>query len=444
MNAPQLNSFVSHRLFEGSTGLYVERNPYRRPLWQQTADDLDFSRALGESEQLCYSALVAHRILLTIYETNSVLLPAQGLGTLKRDYDEFYAPAWRTMGASLRPMLERHVFGFLADAITVSGHWTRDALRAYFDRAIEDGNAAPNEVAQAIEATQHPDVAADSFLIQLALDGLTEASAMSRTLGGAYGPEQSELFKIFIDEFGYGVHEAKHSRLFENLLKSRGMLTDVHSYWSFYLTGPTAVNNYFYYVVENGHFFRYVGAVTFIESIFAKGFADTARTLQRVFGSAVDTRYCDEHAHIDKHHGRMTFEHLLLPLADKHGDEIIPELVRGLEEVRLLLRLADDDLIAQLRWADQAAAHPHAARAGLAGTNVTLARGAPFATRTFDEDRLLVMNQGELDLVISGTGSPLRVRAGEAALIARQRLHGLQAATESCTFSLESTAELRQ
>ena len=58
--------------------------------------------------------------------------------------------------------------------------------------------------------------------------------------------------------------------------------------------------------------------------------------LRTVFGKPVDTYYFDEHYHIDAHHGRMAFEYVVAPAIARHGNGIIPDIVRGMEELQLL------------------------------------------------------------------------------------------------------------
>jgi hypothetical protein len=122
-------------------------------------------------------------------------------------------------------------------------------------------------VMKAIEDSSNPVHAAKTFLIQLAGDFLVESSAMSRNILGSYGSIQSELFKVVIDEYGYGVHQSKHSRLFEETLESVGLESTPHSYWQFYLTSSLMLNNYFNYISgDHSKFFRYLGAIFYAEN----------------------------------------------------------------------------------------------------------------------------------------------------------------------------------
>src|ERR687886_2081 len=359
--------YCSYRLSQNTPEVHVLGNPYRRPLSPETVRELDFSRPLREEEFSSYGSLVANRILLNFYESESILLPRDGLPTAKADFEAFYDDGLRDVATAMRPELERFAFGFLDEAVDVAGAWNLEALRTHFMRVVEEADAAEAPGLQAIRRLERPADGVDMLLIQLALDGLTEASAMARNLGGAYGPEQSELFKIFIDEFGAGVYDAKHSTIFEKLMASRGLKTDVHAYWHFYLTGSIAIINYFNYLTDDHRkFFRYAGALTFAEWTFAKFFTD--------------------------------LENLLLGLARKHGDDVIPELVRGVEEIRLLARLTDAEFANQISWADSLETHAEQGRRLRGSTEVErveLEPGHPFGTRSFDEPTLVSVERGE-------------------------------------------------
>jgi quercetin dioxygenase-like cupin family protein len=428
--------YASHRLFQNTPDVRILGNPYRRPLNADTLGEIDFSRPIREEEFSSYGSLVANRILLNFYESESIILPAAGLATARADFDAFYEDDLRQTALALRPDLEQYAFGFLDDVVDVTGAWTTEMLRTHFLRIVEEADAQVTPGLQAIRSLGEPRDGVDMLLVQLALDGLTEASAMARNLGGAYGPEQSELFKIFIDEFGAGVFEAKHSTIFEKLIASRGLKTDVHAYWHFYLTGSIAIINYFNYLTDDHRrFFRYAGALTFAEWTFAKFFTDLASILRDLFGDAVDTHYCDEHGHIDVHHGRMTFENLLLGLARKHGDEVIPDLVRGVEEIRLLARLTDEEFIRQVTWADELPRHVEEGRSRAGASAVvetaTVEPGHPFGTRTYDEPTVVSVESGEVDLLVGAENPPFPLQAGDAILVPAGCLHGLRARTAS-------------
>src|SRR3569833_1412328 len=437
-------SFAGNPLFTGDLPILHGPNPYRRMLVPEALAEVDFTRPLGADDWATNRSQAAHRLLGTFYEAETVLLPEQGLTGLRGDFDEFYGTGLRRLREATISDLERFAFNCLSDEVDVSGNCTVDVLDAYFQHVTTESEQGESPALNAIAAAERPEVAADTYLVQLALDGLTEASAMSRNLAGAYGPEQSALFKIFIDEFGYGVYDSKHTTIFAKMLRSRGMATHVHAYWNFYLSGPLATNNYYYYLSrDHAKFFRYAGAVTFAEAVFAPAFVKMIKTYREIFGADVDLHYCDEHAHIDEHHGRITREHVLLALAERHGPGVVPELMRGIAEARLIGGWFEEDTAAQIRWADDIPGHRElGAAVTQAGDPQYVVRTteSPFGTRSHDREVVLVLERGEADLVTTATGEPERLVRGDAVLIPAGRVYGVSAVSPECRYLLHDTA----
>ncbi|GLY73493.1 iron-containing redox enzyme family protein [Actinoallomurus iriomotensis] len=437
-------TFARNPLFGGDRHVLHGPNPYRRMLAPETLPEIDFARALTARDWATYRSLGAHRLLGTFYEAETVLLPEQGLTELRGDFDEFYGTGLRHLREATISDLERFAFGCLADEVDVSGNCTVDVLDAYFQHVTDESEQGESPALNAIAAARRPEVAADTYLVQLALDGLTEASAMSRNLAGAYGPEQSALFKIFIDEFGYGVHDTKHTTIFAKMLRSRAMATHVHAYWNFYLSGPLATNNFYYYLSrDHAKFFRYAGAVTYAEAVFAPAFVKMIKVYREIFGDDVDLHYCDEHAHIDEHHGRITREQVLLALAEKHGPGVVPELMRGIAEARLVGGWFEEDTAAQIRWADDIPRHRELAAATRTGEprSVRASVDGPFGTRSHDGAVVLALDAGEADLVTSATGEPERLVRGDAVLIPAGRVYGIKAVSPECRYLLHPVVD---
>jgi len=442
----RIQAYAHNRLSTGEPGVLHAANPYRRALAPAAVAEVDFERPLDATQMTGNRALSGHRALGTFYEADTVLLPEQGLDSLRADFDLFYSEDLRRLREASMSDLERYAFGFLDDEVDVSGTWTVAALDAFFQHVAGQTERGRAESLAAMEQSTRPTVAADLYLVQLALDGLTEASAMSRNLGGAYGPEQSALFKIFIDEFGYGVFEAKHTTIFAKMLRSRSMATHVHAYWNFYLTGPLATNNFYYYLSrDHAKFFRYAGAVTFAERVFAPAFVQMIRTYRGIFGDEVDLHYCDEHAHIDEHHGRITREQVLLALAERHGPSVIPDLARGIAQASWLGGWFESDTAAQIRWSDAIGRYRELGAATAAGPGTAtaheLAPQSPFSTRNHDGAVVLRLTEGEADLVTMPTGEPDRLARGDAVLVPAGRVYGLRAVSPRCGYELVVPAD---
>jgi hypothetical protein len=418
----QFGATSPYRPFSGS---HITGNPYRRPLDAARLAGIDWSRPLTEQRFTSDESLIVNRFLMNVYESDALFLPAAGLdGGTRKDFEEFYSTQNRLWGEISRPHAERYALGFLDDSIRTAGSWDAASLVAHLETAIGEATRTKSPVLEFIDQLEEEEsaTAAEMLIAQMALDGLTEATAMSQNLGGAFGAEQSELFKIFIDEFGYGVFDAKHSTLFTALCGSVGMSPEAHHYWFFYLPSSIAINNYFYVATRNrSGFFRYIGAMAYLEATFAGWFAALTTTLRQIYGDTVDTRYCDEHAHIDQHHGRMAVHDLVLPLAEKHGPSAARDMIQGIEEIRLLGGLADADLIAQLRWQPVVgvADEPE-------GAVLELGPDTPFETQIADADRLICVLRGHADLHKMATGEPVRIEVGQCVRVPSGRLYGLR------------------
>ena len=383
-------------------------------------------------------------MLFNIYETDLVFLPEKDLATKRSDFVSFYSNENKLLGELIRPTLETHLFGFLGEEIDISGKWTASAVKSYLHSLVENHERSELDALQVVLSSPDPERAAVTLLIQVAGDFLTESSSSARNLLGKFGAVQSELFKIAIDDYGYGVHQAKHSTLFENTMTTCGLSADAHAYWHFYLTGSLALNNYYHYVCrDHSKFFRAIGAIAVGESLFAHTCRKFSEMLRAVFGGKVDTYYFDEHYHIDAHHGRMAAENVVAPAIAKYGDSVIPEIVRGMEEMQLITSLADEDFMAQIAWADglekSRADAGRLCRGGLSDeiestrTTALARQGEHVMTRTCDTDRLCRVESGALDL-LAGHGQSMQLRAGEGVRIPRHRLHGMSSASPQCLY----------
>jgi hypothetical protein len=438
--------YAARPLFDNTPEWIIRDNPYRRPVNSKAVQQLDFSRPLDRPEILGPSALAAHRMLLNIYETDLIFLPASDFGAKRNDFASYYSNDNKLLGELIRPTLEAHVFNFLKDEINVTGKWSVEVLKSYLQSIIAKHEQSELEICNAVLGSADPERACRALLIQVAGDFLSEASASTRNILGKYGEIQSELFKIVIDDYGYGVHPAKHSTLFENTLSTCGLVSDVHAYWQFYLSSSLAINNYYHYVSrDHSKYFQAIGAIAVAEAMFSHTCRQISKMLRTVFGKTVDTYYFDEHFHIDAHHGRMAFDYVVAPAIATHGDAVIPDIVRGLEELQLLTSISDDDFIAQVAFSDAVSSlkapaqqiHQQilAGRLRKPKTTQVEKRGQSMITQVFDQDQLYVVESGALDLVI-GPDQSVRLDGGESILVMRERLHGTAVVSEECRYHI--------
>ncbi|GHD55642.1 iron-containing redox enzyme family protein [Jeongeupia chitinilytica] len=434
------SGFASHSLFDQPQSFYCD-SPYVRPVRPQDLNQLDFGHVLTQAELDQPSHLMGQRLLLNIYEQDLVFLPQQGKLALA-EFNAFYDEDLRRAGAAIRPELERHVFGWLDEAVSISGNWDVDAFKAYADEVLDKIARTPSSLVEHIGQSRDPANAARFFLIQCAGDFLSEASAMARNVLGNFGPAQSELFKILIDEYGYGVPQKKHSVIFESLLAQCGLNSGVHYYWQFYTATSLALTNYFHYVSANHrHFFRYLGALFYTEASLALVTRAQAEAMRIAFGDTVGTLYFDEHAHIDVHHGKMAFEQLIRPVVAHYGKQVLPDIIRGFEEFRLLQDVADAELFAHIAWHDQLAdwqPQPVPPQpAGAPSHTFHECRDDLSVTHVHGATELFVVDKGTLKLVCSPF-TQLELGAGQHVVIPRGMLHGSVITAEHCSYTVTS------
>ncbi len=444
-------NYASNPLFLDNEEWENDDNPYRRQLRPQVVRHLDFSTPLAKDDILDYSALAANRILATIYETDLVFLPKAGFADKQADFERFYSTGNRVQGEMIRPALEKHVFGFLDDEVEVTGTWTADTMEAYLRELQKADLTQPSPAELAIQKSSDPQRAARNWLIQFVPDFLSEASPMIRNVLGYYGPVQSDWFTIVVDEYGYGVHDAKHSTLFEKTLESVGLRSDLHHYWQYYLTSSLMMSNYFHYLGKNHElFFRYLGALYYTETMLVDFCRRADELLRAVFGDTADTRYFTEHVHIDTHHGRMALEKLILPIVAECGESVIPEIIRGYEEFQTLAAIADEDFATQVAWMDAGPVNkdlhdPVWARVESGEVVAPVAHilephGELSNTHQHDGDELCHIAAGTMKFV-SGYDSHQILEAGEGTVIWRNRLHGAIIESDECTYEIHSVGD---
>ena len=430
----------------------IAADPWCRPIRPQSFKYFK----LGPStpgNYLEYAAFTTNRLLTALHEIDFLFLPVQGVQP-KASFDQFYSEELRMQASMVAPRLADYALGFVDEQVTVSGTWTKDQFETYFNDCILPLKKQIPDSLSLISGSKYPVQAAQLLLMQHAVDFLSEASPMARYALGDYGNLQSQLFKVLLDEFGYGVHETKHSTLFKNTLESVDLLPHTHAYWQFYLNTTLLLNNYFHRITTRPrNFFRYLGAITLAENTFAPYCEAVARTLRGVYGDKVDARYYKEHAHIDVHHGRMTYHDLALEAIARHGESIIPELVLGMEQTLYLQHLAERDLCAQLEWMSKKDDYHQlgmairdkvlADEAKLPVASLIEPRGYLSVTHVHNGDELCVVNSGVLRFC-SGPDSFVDLEAGQAVVIKHHRLHGAVPLSEECRYNIYSIGDYRR
>jgi hypothetical protein len=442
--ALQMQSYSAAKPFLTPSNHYPT-NPWERPLRGQDLHKMDVETPLLTSELATNRSLFLQRMLLNIYEQSMLFLSQSTIGTDEMSaFDSFYESSLVSIGEQIRIPLEHLSFAFLENEVDVTGKWDASLIKEYFLEVIAAQNSKPIPTIEYALGSRDPARHFKYLLVQEAPDHFSEASPMARALLGNFGPIQSELTKVFIDEYGYGVQAKKHSTLFESCLASLGLKSEVHHYLIHYLPSSLALTNYFHYLTINKRFwFRYLGALYYTESSIPHYHLKMSAALKRVFGKGVDTTYFEEHVHIDGHHSRMVLENIILPTIATYGTYVIAEILNGFCQFRRLQELADLDLISQLEFIDGldvqiAEGHePCLALYTRTGDVVTFTepKGEISYSHIHDDSELFTVEKGSLDLIVGL--APIRMNAGQAVVFPAGRLHGTIVTSETCTYKIE-------
>lgn len=285
---------------------------------------------------------VKHQTLMRAYQARYVLLPSAAprgglFGPMQRHYD----PARVHALAALRPDLEAELI------VPMCGESRVTNAAAYIETMLADiRGEADNPFTAWLAGSDHRDDHYRNFLVQSSPDLLAEASASALGVVGEFGEPQSALFRILIDEFGYGAHGKKHSILYRAAMRGFGLDDEYNGYWPLFDTEALRLHNIIHWLFQNpGNVFKQIGFLLYAEAAYQRSTRSHYRHLTR-FNPTVDARYFGEHAHIDLHHSRMVIDEVVTPLVVKFGAEVGAEVIAGAELTRTAFAEAGDHLLA--------------------------------------------------------------------------------------------------
>lgn len=446
-------AFCDSPMFHDSEHRY-EKDFFGRRLRPHVVKCLDFSKPVDLPRLPEYTVLAANRILFAMNEVDFLMLPPENFKRsdfLDRYSDERIAQAYIAM-----PYLEKYLFSFLESEIVLSDNWNLRIVEEYFSAYVVEArqiDSLPSAVA--ILSSPSPEIAARDWLVQLAPDFLIESSPMARFASGNYGEISSAMFKIIIDEMGYGEFRKKHSTLFQETLRSAELDPEPHKYWQYYLNGSLLLANYYNHLTrKRRNIFKYIGAIFQAETGFIQSCAIWRDALKRVLPN-VDLRYFDEHCHIDIDHSRMAFNGLVRPAIERYGSFAAQEIVRGFEEARLIAKFAEDDFVLQTSWKDQAQENKRIyreiwpkVRAAYETGQVSKAdldepRGELSITHTHDGDELCHVSRGEMEF-LNGFQVSTPLNDDDGIIIKHNRLHGALIHSERCQYEIYNIGNVRK
>ncbi len=228
-----------------------------------------------------------------------------------------------------------------------------DVETALRERAAEDLNPEPSPIGLYFR-NEMSNVGYRCLLAIASLDGLVEASQLSRVIGGVGNEVQAMLTKILLEEYGGGKLARKHSSFFTAMLNEFGMNTMPEAYFEIVPWEVLANINHSFTVCERKrNFLRYIGSLLYFEISVPAAFQNYKQAGERLGFSQEAIGYWDVHIKEDLRHGQWMLNEVALPLTDHYQDSAW-EIVLGYDQQRLLSSRASQAIAQSVRQAENA------------------------------------------------------------------------------------------
>ena len=207
-----------------------------------------------------------------------------------------------------------------------------DILRS---RAAKD--LAPPLSPEGTYFRDHMGIAGYRMLLQIAsLDGLVEASQLSRTLGGVSNEIHSMMTRLLVEEYGGGRLSRKHSSFFTAMLKELDISALPEAHFELVPWEVLATINHSFLLSERKRYYlRYVGGLLYTEISVPAAFDNYRLAAERLGMSEKARGYWDLHIKEDERHGRWMLNDVALPLARRYAANA-SELVLGYDQQRFM------------------------------------------------------------------------------------------------------------
>ena len=227
-----------------------------------------------------------------------------------------------------------------------------DVRQALIDRCDADLDPLVNENKRylreemSLEGYRH-------LLAIASLDGLVEASRLSRILGGASNEVQATLIRVLLEEYGNGRLSRKHSTFFASMMAELGLETEPEAYFDLVPWEVLACINHNFLLTEcKRHFLRYNGGLTYFEIAGPSIYKDYMLAASRLHLSDAAMGYWELHIREDERHGRWMLKEVALPLVDRYPQDAW-ELVLGYDQEKWLGDRAGAAVIRAIKQAEK-------------------------------------------------------------------------------------------
>ncbi len=229
----------------------------------------------------------------------------------------------------------------------------KDVTRALCERVKEDLDPELSEDGRYIR-DHVSDEGYRRLLAIASLDGLVEASQLSRVLGGASSEVQLMLTRILWEEYGSGKMERKHSTFFAAMMDGMGLDSRPEAYFDLVPWEVLANINHSFMVSEHKRkFLRYIGGLLYIEVSVPGSFINNKLAGERLGLSPEAISYWDIHIKEDIRHGQWMLDDVALPLVEKYENDAW-EIVLGYDQQKYLSSRAFSSVVDSIQNCENA------------------------------------------------------------------------------------------
>ncbi len=226
-----------------------------------------------------------------------------------------------------------------------------DVCPALRDRAAADLEPEPSATSRYI-SEEMTETGYRRVLEIASLDGLVEASQLSRTLGGVANEVSSVLTRLMVEEYGSGKLARKHSTYFTTMLSELGMNLEPEAYLDQVPWEVLATINHSFLLSERKRFFlRYVGGLLYTEISVPSSFSPYQAAGERLALSKEAIAYWSLHIKVDILHGRWMLDEVALPLVNQYQVNAW-ELVLGYDQQKWMGDRAGEATVSAARRAE--------------------------------------------------------------------------------------------
>lgn len=407
-------------------------NPWLRPLVfdEQTIDNV---KAVEDFDSISTAnGYLINKVLFSIYEQRTIFLTSEQMSEQeKQDFNDFYRRDSQSDGLQMMLKLENMAFDSLFHGIE-KRDWNQEDLVQTLVNSVKAEDVCSLGLDKVLDDVTHKHLTTQMYLLHKASDFLTEGSAMPKSLCGNAGEIHMSLMKIFMDEYGSGNMDRKHSSLFKRSMLSAGLSDKPHSYHEDYLPASLMMTNYFHYVCDTPeHFFRYLGALYFAEATTVEFFTKLRDNFRRNDPEGkLDLEYFEEHIVVDQVHRDIALQELVVASLEMYGNDVAQEIYEGFETFRRMAVAASMQLNQQIYFADSVLSAPDtdATEALPGGLNMTFSGdNGDFAAKIAETEMTILVIEGQLE-VSAGNAASAILSTGNTLTIPKGRLYRIRAA----------------